>query len=261
MVPLTPHICSLYSGSTGNSFLIGCGADCILIDAGKNAKALCSAIRSCGYEPDQVRAIFVTHEHRDHISAIPVFLKKHPVPVHVVAASAYRLEIKESAASLLVLHTPLYRETVGPFTVTSFPTPHDSRASVGYRIEIADGTDVYRVGYATDIGRVTAQIEAGLTGCDSVILESNHDPEMLENGSYPDELKRRIRSDRGHLANGDCAALAAKLAESGTHRIMLAHLSRENNTPDTAYAETLGCLANGDTVLCVASPDEVTVLL
>ncbi len=258
---MRPRICSLYSGSTGNSFLIGAGEDCILIDAGKNAKKLCAAIRACGYEPEQVRAIFVTHEHSDHISALPTFLKKHPIPVHIVAASAYKLENRETAEPLLVRHPPLYRETVGPFTVSSFSTPHDSRASVGYRIEIADGESVYRVGYATDVGHVTAEIEAGLAGCQAVILESNHDPEMLENGSYPEDLKRRIRSNRGHLSNPACAALAAKLAAGGAERIMLAHLSLENNTPDTAYDETFSNIADDKTVLCVASPEEVTVLL
>ena len=261
MVRLKLHICSLYSGSSGNSFLIGAGEDCILIDAGKNAKRLCAAIRACGYAPEQVRAVFVTHEHSDHISALPIFLKKYPVPVHIAAACAYRLEARETAEPLLVRHPPLYTETVGPFTVTSFPTPHDSRASVGYRVEIADGERRYRVGYATDIGYVTPEIREGLSDCQAVILESNHDPEMLENGSYPEELKRRIRSRRGHLSNPECAVLAARLAACGAERIMLAHLSRENNTPNAAYGETLGAVANEAVTLCVADPEEVTFLL
>ena len=258
---MNAHVCSLYSGSSGNAFLIGCGEDYILIDAGRSARALCRAIAECGYDPDRALAIFLTPEHSDHVSALPVFLKSHPVPVHVVAASAGRLETQGTVAPHLVRHTPLYRVETGPFTVTSFPTPHDSRASVGYRVEIREGDEVYRVGYATDMGRVTGAIEEGLTGCEAVIIESNHDPDMLENGTYPDDLKRRIRSDRGHLSNPDCAVLAAKLAGSGTERILLAHLSRENNTPKIAYAETLGALAEEKTVLCVASPEEVTVLL
>lgn len=255
------HVCSLYSGSSGNSFLIGADDDCILIDAGKNTRCLCSAIRKCGYEPENVRAVFVTHEHSDHIGALPVFLGKYPVPVHIVAASAYRLEAREKAEPLLVRHPPLFCEVVGPFRVTSFPTPHDSRASVGYRVEIDEGDRIYRIGYATDIGYVTPTIESALTGCNAVILESNHDLEMLDHGNYPEELKRRIRSRKGHLSNLECAALAARLAESGTERIMLAHLSQENNTPDTAYGETFCNLANERTFLCVASPEEITVLL
>lgn len=258
---MNPRIISLYSGSGGNAFLIADGETCILIDAGKNAKRLCEAIRSCGYAPEQIAAIFITHEHSDHISALPVFLKKHPIPVHAAEGCAARLEEQPTVAPLVVRHPLVFRETVGAMTVTSFPTPHDSRASVGYRIEIGSGEDAFRIGIATDIGMVTPQIEEGLTGCRAVILESNHDPDMLRDGSYPPDLKRRIASTRGHLSNPESAALAAKLAESGTERFLLAHLSQENNTPELALGEAVACVADERVFLSAASPEEITVLL
>ena len=145
--------------------------------------------------------------------------------------------------------------------IRSFSTPHDSRGSVGYRIETGEGDERFTVGYATDIGYVSDEVREGLTGCDAVILESNHDPEMLETGPYPADLKRRIASRRGHLSNPVCAAFAAELCEQGTKYLMLAHLSRENNTPDTAYEAAFGSIADEHVKLCVASPDDVTVLI
>lgn len=255
------RVFSLYSGSGGNAFLFAAGEDCILIDAGKSAKRLCEGIRKCGYAPEQVRAIFLTHEHSDHVSALSVFLGRHPVPVHAVEASARRLEQLPTVAPFLVRHPPIYTETVGAMTLTSFPTPHDSYASVGYRVRIGCGENAFCVGLATDIGTVTQRIEEGLTGCRAVILESNHDPELLMGGVYPPDLKRRVASPRGHLSNPDCAAFAARLAAAGTERFLLAHLSRENNTPELALNEVAACLADERIFLSAASPEDVTVLL
>ncbi len=254
------RIFSLYSGSTGNAFLVSVGDVDFLIDAGKSAKALCSAIRACGRDPDRVRAVFVTHEHSDHIQALPVFLKKHPVPVHLPLACAYKLAVHPSAEPLLVPHPPIHTEILDGIRVTSFPTPHDSQGSVGYRMEIPTAEGTLRVGLATDIGYVSPAIEENLFGCHAVILESNHDLEMLENGPYPYDLKKRIRSRRGHLSNPDCAEFAARLCSSGTQSILLAHLSMENNTPDTAYSECFSNLASDRVRLSVAHPDRITEL-
>lgn len=256
------RILSLYSGSTGNSFLIHTPTDSILIDAGKNAKRLCMALAEAGVSPDEIRAIFITHEHNDHVSALPVFLKKHPLPVHILTASAYKLANDTSVAPCLCLHPPLFSETVGKICVTSFPTPHDSCGSVGYRIEInGENGQTYKIGYATDIGHVTADIETGLWGCDAVILESNHDVELLKMGPYPYDLKQRILSRRGHLSNSDSAAFAARLCTGGTKALMLAHLSQENNTPDLAYEECLSAVGDDSICICVAQPDAITEVL
>lgn len=256
------RIISLYSGSTGNCFLISSPLGTLLIDAGKNAKRLCAALAAVDVDADSIGAILVTHEHVDHISALPVFLKKHPIPVHIASGCAYKLLPHPSVEPLLHTHPPIYEEDICGMHVTSFPTPHDSRASVGYRIEIPckDGT-LYRIGYATDIGYVTPEIEEALTGCDAVILESNHDYDLLMTGPYPYDLKQRIASRHGHLSNPDSAALAARLCAKGTKKLMLAHLSQENNAPDIALGECIGAVGDADVEVFVAHPETPTEML
>ena len=256
------RILSLYSGSTGNAFLIRTEQGAILIDAGKNAKKLCLALAEADVDPQEIGAIFITHEHSDHISALPVFLKKHPLPVHILSGSAYRLANDPSVAPHLVLHPPLYTVEVCGMRVSSFPTPHDSHASTGYRIELVNGDRTYaRIGYATDVGFISHEIESGLMGCDAVVLESNHDLEMLHDGPYPYDLKQRIASRRGHLSNPDSAAFAAKLCANGTRALMLAHLSQENNTPELALNECLCTVGCENVCIRVADPDRITELL
>ncbi len=257
----TVRVFSLYSGSKGNSFLISTPQGAILIDAGKSARQLCQSLCAVGVSPDEIKAILITHEHSDHIGALPVFLKKHPVPVHIPHACVYRLEQDEAVAPYLCPHPPIYQDEICGIRVTSFPTPHDSRGSVGYRMEIAnENGHVLRIGYATDIGYVSKEVEEGLCGCDAVILESNHDEEMLMEGPYPYDLKQRIRSRRGHLSNPDCAAFAARLCAAGTKSLMLAHLSQENNTPDTAFDACFCAVGDERVQIAVASPDEITEL-
>ena len=151
-------------------------------------------------------------------------------------------------------HDTHYSVKVGSLTVTSFEIPHDSAKNVGYIIESDDGE---RFGLATDMGYITDEIENALCGCSVAVLESNHDVKMLKNGPYPYFLKQRILSSGGHLCNEDCASLAVNLARSGAKSITLAHLSRENNTPDRAYEVTRARLDSSgfSTVeLRVASP-------
>ena len=251
------RIYSLYSGSTGNSFLIRTQQSAILIDAGKSCKQLTAALSACGVKPEDIDAIFITHEHTDHIGALPVFLKKHRIPVHVLEKSADPLRANPSVAPCLCLHRPLFCESIGDIRISSFPTPHDSRGSVGYRIEIpTKGGEPLCIGYATDIGYVTRDIEEALLGCQAVILESNHDLEMLHTGPYPYSLKQRIASRYGHLSNPDSAALAARLCQNGTRCLMLAHLSQENNEPQLAYNEVLMAIADPSVNLRTAAPDD-----
>lgn len=247
-------ITSLYSGSKGNSVLIESENARILIDAGKSARALCSALNGIGKSIDDIDAIFITHEHTDHVSALEVLLKKHQIPVHIVGASARKLLMRglHSYESLICVHPPVFTVEVGDIRVTSFPTPHDSEFSVGYRIEIGESI----IGYATDIGYITEEIREALSGCESIVIEANHDVDMLMNGPYPYDLKIRIRSKRGHLSNKECALLASELCFIGTKNILLAHLSEENNDPSLAYDEVWSAIGDENVNLKIASQYE-----
>lgn len=256
------RIISLYSGSSGNSFLIMTDQAKLLIDAGKSTRALTRALGEVGVSLNEIDAVFITHDHHDHIGALPVLLKSCPLAVHAVEATAQVItsELDEDLHHCLCRHTPLYSETVGNVKVTSFITPHDSRFSVGYRMEITHGDKTACIGYATDLGYVTEDVRGALLGCESVVLESNHDRDMLLTGPYPRHLKERIWSRYGHLANDDCAALVAELAEHGLKHLMLAHLSEHNNLPQLAYNETLMALGGAHVSVDIAAPDRVVEL-
>lgn len=252
-------ITALYSGSKGNSVLIESENAKILIDAGKSARALCSALNSIGKSIDEIDAIFITHEHTDHVSALEVILKKNKIPVHIVSASANKLLAKGLSLyeECLCLHTPVFTVEVGNMVVKSFPTPHDSAFSVGYTIQIGEKI----IGYATDIGYITSEIKNALTGCESIVLECNHDVQMLMDGPYPYDLKLRIRSNKGHLSNSDCASFASDLCFVGTKNILLAHLSEENNDPTIAYDEVWSAISDDTVNLKIASQYEAVKLI
>lgn len=256
------RIVTLYSGSGGNSTLICANGTKILIDAGKSARALCSALRSVGCDISEIRAIFITHEHCDHVSALETLAKNNRIPIHITEQSAQKLLRIPSPElhSAIVSHSPLFCEEVDGLSVRSFCTPHDSNMSVGYRIEFSDADGLHAIGYATDVGYVSDGVKASLIGCEAVVLEANHDPDMLSCGPYPYTLKTRIRSRRGHLSNGECATLACELVAHGAKGFILAHLSEENNDPTLALDE-VSCAVSDPTVrICVASPRMPTEL-
>jgi len=256
-------ICTLYSGSGGNSIFVSAGGANILIDAGKNARTLCSSLLEIGFEPSNLDAVFITHEHSDHVSALEVFLKKNPLPVHISEISAKKLlsrglpQINDN----LVIHSPLFSEKINGLEISSFITPHDSMGSVGYRLKFEENGKIHQIGIATDIGFVSESVFCGLDGCDNVIVESNHDVEMLKCGRYPYDLKKRILSKRGHLSNTDCALLVSRLCEHGAKNILLAHLSEENNEPSIAYDEVSSAIADPKINLSVADPAAITKLI
>lgn len=256
------RIVTLYSGSGGNSTYIRVADTAILIDAGKSARRLCTALKEIGSDIEKIRAIFVTHDHADHISALEVLAKKQEIPIHITERSAGVFDRVPASAvhSRLVKHPPIFSVEIDGITVTSFPTPHDSLMSVGYRIDFYDGDVKRSFGVATDIGYVTEDIKEGLCGCEAIVLESNHDVEMLRRGSYPDVLKRRILSRRGHLCNKDSAAFAAYLASKGTNAFLLAHLSEENNEPTLALEEAQRAISDCGVTVAVADPECPTEL-
>ena len=192
-----------------------------------------NALAQAGHTMGDIGGVLITHEHSDHISGLKMLVKHHHLPVFAPGTVAARLlgAVPELAGSVNIIPVN-QRFEIGSLAVTAFPTPHDTDQSVGYRVS---GGAVFAL--ATDMGVVTEQVEAALTGADAVLIESNHDEDMLRYGPYPVYLKRRILSERGHLSNESCAALAARLAGSGTKKIILGHLSRENNRPELALAE------------------------
>ncbi len=259
---MTFTVYTLASSSKGNSIYVRLGDDEILIDAGISCKRLSDALKSIDTDISRIKAIFVTHEHSDHVSGLETVAKKYGIPIHITepSARAYLCSSKTaSAASVAIIHPILFEESVGALTVRSFATPHDSAASVGY--VISDGTPEHTVAVATDIGTVTDEVSDALIGCENVILESNHDENMLLCGAYPYELKRRILSECGHLSNEAAAVFVSHLAASGTRRIMLAHLSQDNNLPELAYHSSLEVLLGSDVFLAVAAPSEPTKLV
>lgn len=235
MITCTP----LFSGSTGNSTHISCDGEEFLIDAGVSCKAIATALEGIGSSLSNIRGIFVTHEHIDHIKGLEIVSKKFGIPVYMNTNSAKYIYCNDGYESLKgvlrILDPAEYIKTENArFDV--YKTPHDSWGSVCYRVTTGEES----LGYATDIGYITKGIASALMGCGTVVIESNHDVEMLKNGPYPVYLQNRILSRNGHLSNDDCARFLPYLAQSGTKKIFLAHLSRENNYPaialDTARA-------------------------
>ena len=254
---------TLYSGSGGNSVYVEAAGRKILIDAGKNAKALCSALCEIGSDIKEIEAIFITHEHTDHVSALEVLSKKHAIPIHITETSAKKFDRDEGAFihKNLVRHSEIeFSVTLDSMTVHAFHTPHDSMMSVGYRIETNRDNFPRTIAVATDIGYVSDNVRENLTGCEALVLESNHDEQMLMRGPYPYDLKMRILSKGGHLSNHASAALGAELASLGAKAFLLAHLSEENNTPECAFDEFYSAIADESVTIAVASPDTPTEL-
>lgn len=221
------------SGSSGNCALVRGGNTNVLIDAGISLRRIREGLRQEGLSLEDVAGVLITHEHSDHVSALKMMAKYSAVPVYAPGTVAWHLagQMPELGERLRRIDEN-ERFSLGEITVKAFPTPHDTDQSVGYRFEGEDR----RLGFCTDTGHVSETMLEHLRGCQTALIEANHDLTMLRNGPYPLLLKRRILSERGHLSNDDCARLACDLAGSGTARLVLGHLSRENNTPSLARA-------------------------
>lgn len=254
-------IATLFSGSSGNSVIVGADGDYVLIDGGRSCRAISNALTELGIGLDAVSAVFVTHEHVDHIAALEVVTKKYHIPVHMAEESAAAVVGRDHLSDAIVPHAPLFSVDVGKMRIESFRTHHDSAMSLGYRVTF-EGEDV-RFGLLTDTGHVTEDMVSALADCTHLVLESNHDPDMLLRGFYPYHVKERIRSARGHLSNSQCGELAARLASGTAESILLAHLSENNNTPDLALAANRRALseAGASPSLAVAARDRVTHLI
>ena len=260
--------CPLFSSSSGNSIYIGCGENGVLIDAGVSAKRTDEALYNIGVDPDAISAIFVTHEHSDHIGGLKVFAAKHNIKVLALEKTLEFLE-ENTFQGKSIDTSPIDEngyDANGIF-VKPFRTSHDAIESCGYVVETPDGR---KISVATDLGIMTSTVHNAISGSDLVLLESNHDIRMLENSTkYPYPLKKRILGEKGHLSNDSCADEAVKLLESGTTRLVLGHLSKENNFPELAYQTTYASLTcagakeDSDYILKVAKPvwDSKAVML
>lgn len=254
----------LMSGSTGNSIAVGGHDSYVLIDAGTSAKRIVQALEDREFDISKLAAVFITHEHSDHVAALRVLAKKYSLPVYATAGTLCALDTTGNYAELDTQVCPIEGVAAGGIHVRPFRTMHDTIESCGYIVTTADGR---RVAIATDTGCVTETIRNAITGCDLVYIESNHDVEMLMNGFYTYPLKQRILSERGHLSNAACAAELPRLAQNGTARFILAHLSQDNNLPEFARKASFDALRSAglreglDFTLDVAPPDGLPMMI
>jgi len=246
---------TLFSGSKGNCTLVKYKDTAILVDAGRSTKYIKSALSSVGLSPEDINAIFLTHSHSDHTSALKVWTSHYHTPVH--ASAPVCSDVKEKCAGELVPHPVVFEEQIGEIAVKSFPTDHDAFGSVGYRFDVCGMS----IGVATDLGHVTDSVRSGLCGCLAAVIESNHDVQMLLSGPYPPELKQRILSRFGHLSNESGAEFAKFLVDNGAQKLMLAHLSEINNTPELARSASMCALCDVmDRIELAVSKPETPVL-
>ena len=250
---LTVH--TLASGSEGNCLLLSGGGVHLLVDAGISARRITASLRELGLSPRDVTAVLLTHEHTDHTAGLATLTKQYRLPLYASDGTAAALALR-CPALRDVLH-PIPRQYVfslGDVDITVFPTSHDAAGGVDYRFDCLGAS----VGVLTDTGCVTSEAETALRGVRLLVLESNHDEEWLLSGPYPYYLKQRILGRRGHLSNDAAACFARWMAEEGTRQFVLAHLSKENNTPEKARQTVSYALDGLDAAVTVAPRGEVS---
>ncbi len=234
-------VCQLFSGSSGNSIYIENGNTSFLVDAGVSAKRIESALNGIGASASKLNAVFVTHEHSDHIKGVRVLCSKYGIPVYTNRNTLYEMDQHEVLNNKYVADVLENQMEFDDFCVKTFELSHDSKGCNGFRFDMSDGRSI---SVCTDTGYITDEAKAILPGSDLVVIESNHEVRMVENGPYPYILKRRILSEKGHLSNTSCGEFAKELVNSGTTRIVLAHLSKENNVPEIALETTKSALTD-----------------
>lgn len=253
--------CSLFSGSSGNALFIGTERTKLLIDAGLSGKRILEALCSIGENPAELSAILISHEHIDHVRGAGIVSRKQNVPIYANEATWQAMECGLGPVKLenRVAFCTGEEFDIGDICIRPFAIPHDAAEPVGYNF-FAQGK---RITTATDIGHMNNELLSYMEGNDLLLLESNHDVEMLKVGPYPWPLKKRIMGDHGHLSNEMAAKVIAYLAEKGGKRFILGHLSHENNFPELAYQTTCNALTEkqvavgGDVTLEVALRDRV----
>lgn len=251
-------VCQLFSGSSGNSILILSKGHNFLVDIGVSAKRCENALLQRGVDPKSIDGIFVTHEHNDHAAGIRVFASRYNTPVFAPEACMEPMYEKNFVNDKVHIEKIDYRMELCGVEIKAFQQSHDSADCVGYRFELPNGKSV---AVCTDTGYVTDNAKEICSGVDLIFAESNHETSMVETGPYPYCLKQRILGTKGHLSNFACGEFLKELAQSGTTRFVLAHLSRENNMPHiarqnaVAALDEIGLSEDRDFRLYVSSPE------
>ncbi len=227
----------LASGSNGNATLVSSGGTSLLVDAGVSALQVRRRLEAFGRSPSKISGVLLTHEHSDHVRGLEVLLKRHPVPVWATAGTWSALAVRASRGGELVSGRV---QRVGGLQVLPVATSHDAREPVALLID--DGTA--RVALCTDTGIFTALLAQRLAGCDVLLIETNHDADMLRHGPYPWSLKQRIASRLGHLGNHQASEAVEQVRSRALQAVVGLHLSEHNNLPDLARA-SVGAVVNG----------------
>jgi len=256
------YFCPLYSGSSGNVLFCQYGHTRLLIDAGKSGKCVAEALASIGAEIGTIDGVLITHEHSDHISGVGVLARKYHLPLYATAGTWRAMEEKIGDVAPELRHEIRADRSfyLGEIGVSPFSIPHDAAEPVGFRLYGGEAS----VATATDLGYFPESVFERIAGSSLVLLESNHDPDLLRrNPRYSPPLKQRILGNQGHLSNEACAGALLRLLEAGTREFILGHLSGENNSPtlarnvSTRTLEQAGVALEQDVRLRVAPRDQV----
>ncbi|CAO0820122.1 MBL fold metallo-hydrolase [Desulfarculales bacterium] len=255
--PMGLSYCLLASGSKGNAIYVRAGSTAILIDCGLSARELIRRLEISGLEASSLSAILITHEHRDHMSGVRVLAKRLRLPILATRATWDACGDMQSTR-----HQPLAAGeafSLGSLHLQPFSIPHDAVDPVGLVFSAGSA----RLGLCTDLGQALSLVERRLGGCQGLILESNHDPELLAQGPYPPWLKQRVRSRHGHLSNQQSAELLARIHHRELRLVTLAHISETNNRPELAARAAAQALEGRQLcpVVAVARQDAPTPLM
>jgi phosphoribosyl 1,2-cyclic phosphodiesterase len=244
-------ICVLASSSAGNSTFVGAGNTRVLIDAGLSRKEICQRLAGIGEDAAALSAVLITHEHSDHTCGLLPLLKKFGVPVYVSRLTAPAIPWGEYTPKLETFQAG-ERITIGELEIDTFTVPHDAIDPVGFCVR-AEGV---KIGFVTDLGYMPDSVRFHLHGAQLVVLESNHDIDMLKVGPYPWSVKQRVMGRNGHLSNDGVCGFIRDGLDGSVHTLVLGHLSEHNNHPEIVRLMAVQALQRRGlgTRLCVAEP-------
>ena len=244
-------LCMLASGSKGNSIYVSDGRTAILVDAGLSGIEIERRLKSRDISPESLNAIVVSHEHEDHIRGVGILSRRYGLPVYISAKTIEAASSKLKNLKKTVVFNCGTSFKINTLNLHPFSISHDAADPAGFTISL----NKKKIGIATDLGIATAMVKHHLQLCDLLILEANHDPDMLISGPYPWHLKQRVNGRTGHLSNRDSRILLEEIQHRQLQHVILAHLSETNNTPEKALAEVCMAINPLYTQLTVSSQD------